>query len=557
MSGRGELRRGEFRRSEPPRGELGSGEPRSGSLRSASLRSGALLGAVVLGVLAEALIRVPGRPGLNVALWAISGVAVLVVLFRRRSEPASWEARGLVAGALGFAGVLMVRDADALAVFSLFAAVVLLLMAAGRGAAAWASRAQPSEVAFAVLRVSMLSAAGPLGWGRAAPGAVVGEGGRAGHAGGAGQAGQADQAGRPAWPGRADWARSTRTVVRGTTMALPALLVLGALLTSADPVFATMVQDAFRVDLEALLERVVFAAVIAWLTAGYLRAILVRDDGVMDRLRLPRPALAAAEVSVALWMLNLLFVVFMAVQLRYLFGGAGLVEVTAGLSYAEYARRGFFELVATAALVVPLLLLADWAATPATRRSRDVLRATMVVLVVLLVGVIVSAAYRMRLYQDAYGLTELRLYVSMVIVWLTAVLGWLVLTVLRDRRERFAFGAILAGVACIAALHLLNPHALIARVNLDRAAAGEEYDGAYLRTLSADAVPVLLARLDRIPEAERCTAARMLEERWSGERPGGWRTWNLSDWRARRMVAPLAPLTGTLGCPNEGWVARP
>jgi hypothetical protein len=535
MSGRSESRRGELRHGEPPGEELGSVEPRNGTGRTASLRSGALLGAVALGVLADALIRVPGRPGLNVALWAIAGVAVLVVLLRRRSQPASWESRGLMAGALGFAGVLVVRDADALAVFSLFAAVVLLLVAAGRGAGAWAARAQPSEVVFAVLRVAMLSAAGPLGWGRAAPEAVVREGGQA---------------------GRADWARSTRTVVRGTAMALPALLVLGALLMSADPVFATIVHGAFRTDLEPFLEHVVFAAVIAWLTAGYLRAILVRDDGVMDRLRLPRPALAAAEVSVALWTLNLLFVVFMAVQLRYLFGGAGLVEVTAGLSYADYARRGFFELVATAALVVPLLLLADWAASPATRRSRGVLRATMIVLVVLLVGVIASAAYRMRLYQDAYGLTELRLYVSAVIVWLTAVLGWLVLTVLRNRRERFAFGAILAGVACIAALHLLNPHALIARVNLDRAAAGQEYDGAYLRTLSADAVPVLLARLDRLPEAERCNAARMLEERWSGERPGGWRTWNLSDWRARRMVAPLAPLasiTGTLGCPGEGW----
>ena len=53
-------------------------------------------------------------------------------------------------------------------------------------------------------------------------------------------------------------------------------------------------------------------------------------------------------------------------------------------------------------------------------------------------SVIASAAYRMRLYQEAYGLTEERLYGSVFIVWLTAVLGWLVFTVLRGRRERFA-----------------------------------------------------------------------------------------------------------------------
>src|SRR5690606_22337231 len=118
----------------------------------------------------------------------------------------------------------------------------------------------------------------------------------------------------------------------------------------------------------------------------------------------------------------------------------------------------------------------------------------------------------------------------------------------RGRRERFAFGIIIAGLACIAALHVLNPHALIPRVNLDRAAAGEVYDGTYLCTLSADAVPTLLARIDQLPQAERCRVEHMVEERWAGDRPGGWRTWNLSDWRARRLVAARTP---TVACPDE------
>jgi hypothetical protein len=489
------------------------------------LRRPALLWAVALGVLADLLVRVPGRPGLNVALWALAGVAVLVVLARRRGEPVARETWWLVGGALGFAGALVLRDAEALAVFGLFAAVTMLMLAAGRATAAWAPRARVSDILFAVLRVAVLCAAGPIGWGRGAPRPAA-------HAGG--------------------WARRTRTVVRGTVMALPALLVLGALLMSADPVFERMVLGALPTDFEPLVEHLLFTGVIAWLTAGYLRAFLVRDEAVIGRLQVPRPALSAAEVSVALWILNLLFIGFMAVQLRYLFGGADLVEVTAGLSYAEYARRGFFELVAAAALVVPFILLADWAAAPEASRARAVLRATTLVLIVLLVGVIASAAYRMRLYQDAYGLTELRLYVSVAIIWLTAVLGWLVFTVLRGQRERFAFGGIIAGLACIAALQALNPHAFITRVNIDRAAAGAEFDGDYLSGLSADAVPTLVGRLDRLSETERCRVVSMLEERWSGERQGGWRAWNLSDWRARRLVVgPGAIPTRVRACPVE------
>lgn len=484
----------------------------SSFLNRFGLKGLALLSAGALGVLADALLRVPGRPGLNLALWAAAGVVVLVVLQWRRGTPLAGEARWLTGGALGFAVALMLRDAEALAVFSLFAAIVLLALAAGRAAAGWALQARISDVAFAGARVAVLCLAGPLGWRRDTADPDAGSG---------------------------DWKRHLRTVLRGTIIAAPALLILTALLMSADPVFAGMVENLFRFDMESLIEHFVFVAFIAWFTAGYLRAFLVRDDAFMDGLHVPRPNLAVAEVSVALWILNLLFLVFMAVQLRYLFGGSDLVEVTAGLNYAEYARRGFFELVATAALVLPILLLADWAAAPDSSRSRTVLRGTALVLVVLLMGVIASATYRMWLYQEAYGLTELRLYVNVFIVWLTAVLGWLVYTVLRGRHERFAFGAIMAGLACIAALHLLNPHALIARVNLDRAAGGAEYDGNYLRTLSADVVPVLLGRLEEMPERERRAVVCILEQRWGGERPGGWRSWNLGDWRARRLVESL------------------
>ena len=482
------------------------------SVRTA-LRSPALLSAVALGILADALLgRVPGRPGLNLTLWALAGGAVLVFLLQRRSDPPARESQWFVAGALVFALAFTLRDAEALAAFSVFAGVILMILAAGRAATAWASDTQISDIVFSGARVALLCAAGPLGWGRAAPNASARGSG---------------------------WTTRGRTLLRGTVMALPALLVLGALLMSADPVFARVIRDVFQIDIEPLIEHLAVATFIAWLSAGYLRAILVSDDEIMDKLRVPKPALAAAEVSVALWILNLLFLLFMIVQLRYLFGGANLVEVTPGLSYADYARRGFFELVATTALVVPILLVADWAAAPNEARQRTVLRGTMLVLAVLLLGVIASAAYRMSLYQSAYGLTEDRVYGSMIIVWLTLVLGWLLLTVLRGRRERFALGAIVAGVTCVGGLHVVNPHALIARVNLDRAAAGKEYDGSYLRTLSADAVPVIVARLEQLPQAERCSAARMLDERWSGERRGGWRTWNLSDWRARRLVAPL------------------
>jgi Domain of unknown function (DUF4173) len=486
-----------------------------GVMSGPRIRDTALACALLLGLFADLIVRAPGRPGLNVALWAEAGVAALWLLSLRRETPISRESWWLVGGAAGFAALLVLRDADALAVFCVFAAIVLLGLAAGRAAVAWATRAQIVDVATAAVRVGVFIALGPLGWS-------------------IGNARQTAALASTAEPSRP---RYVRMVARGTLMALLPLLVLAALLANADPVFGRLLQWLFD---SVLLEHVAFAVLIGWFTSGYLRAFLVSDEHVMERVRIPRPALAPSEITVALSLLNVLFIVFLAVQARYLFGGANLVEVTEGLSYADYARRGFFELVAATALVVPVLLVADWAAAEDTGRDRRILRATSTLLVVLLAGVLASAAYRMKLYQDAYGLTEQRLYVSVFMVWLTFVLGWLAASVLRGRRQGFALGAIAGGLACIAGLHVLNPHALIARVNISRAASGAEFDGSYLRTLSADAVPTLIARLPTLPNEERCRVAARLKERWSGERPGGWRTWNLSDARARRLAADFS-----------------
>jgi hypothetical protein len=468
------------------------------------IREVTLAGAVLLGVLADVLVRVEGRPGINVFIWALAGTAVLWLSSRQRPTPVSTETKWLVGSALAFSALLMLRDAEALAAFCLFSCVVLLGHAAGRAAMAWARTAYITDVAAAALRVAAFIALGPLGW-------------------------SIGSAREPA-PSKS----RVRTLARGTVMAVPPLIILSTLLSSADPIF----EQVLFANIKPALEHIAFAGVVAWFASGYMRAFMVRDD-VVERVAIPRIKIAPSEITVALSLIVVLFVVFLIVQVRYLFGGADLIQVTAGLTYSEYARRGFFEMVAAAAFLVPVLLIADWCASDDDARGKRIVHATSTLIVLLLAGILGSAAYRMKLYQDAYGLTEDRLYGSFFMIWLAAVLTWLAFTVLRGKRRGFAFGAVLAGLACLVVLHVVNPHALIARVNIARAMSGAEYDGRYLTSLSADAVPTLVDRLAGLPREERCRVSSVLVKNWSGHRQGGWRTWNLSDARARRIVANL------------------
>jgi len=153
-------------------------------------------------------------------------------------------------------------------------------------------------------------------------------------------------------------ARQARGTAVGLAAAVPVTLVFGGLLMQADPVFDRLVTRTFDIELAPILSHLSLVLLWGWLAAGVLRA-LCRPDGDAP-VAVRGGWFGLGEVGTVLVILDALFLAFVAVQFRYLFGGSELVRQLTGMSYAEYARRGFFELVTVASLSLPLLLLADW-----------------------------------------------------------------------------------------------------------------------------------------------------------------------------------------------------
>lgn len=228
---------------------------------------------------------------------------------------------------------------------------------------------------------------------------------------------------------------------------------------------------------------------------------------------------------------------FLAVQARYLFGGHELIAARTGLTYAEYARQGFFQLTAVAALALSVLLAADWLNRDAAPKERRVLRVTAALLVGLVYVVMASAIYRMRLYQDAYGLTELRVYTMAFMLWLAVVFVWFCATVLRGRREHFAFGALVTGLAFVVGLHVLNPDACIVRANAERITPQRGFDAKYAAALGADAIPALVDALPALDDGARNAVSAHLRKWGVTNVNGDWRTWSWSRHYARRRLA--------------------
>ena len=344
--------------------------------------------------------------------------------------------------------------------------------------------------------------------------------------------------------------RHARAAGAGTLLAFPLLLVFGALFASADAVFGDVIAGMFAVDFTAVASHTFFIALCAALAGGYLRGALLRPAPPPRAVDGHGPSLSIISVGTTLGLLNLLFLLFVVVQVRYFFGGAGLVQATTGLTYAEYARRGFFELVTASALVLPILLATDWVVRDESREDRRTFRYLAGLLLALLAVVMASALERMRLYVKEFGLSEIRLYSTAFMVYLASVFAWFSWTVLRGRRRRFAFGALVQGFAVLAGLHLLSPDAFIVRTNLARPATHRPFDAAYAASLSADAVPDLLAAFPQLDEREKCLAAARLLGRWT--RDDDWRTWNLSRARARRRVREQEATLRALSCKESG-----
>ncbi|WP_067129111.1 DUF4153 domain-containing protein [Microtetraspora malaysiensis] len=459
-----------------------------------------------------AAVAMPYAPlGAGVVAGAVSlGVATLLALLpvvRRRLTP--WTVGfGLLAYAL--VSVAMFRDADWLVTPSLlagFGAASLAVSGAGTG---W----------LGVIRggLSVLLTLPPLPWFLSAPMKRL-------------------------FKGR--WLLSGLASA-GLTVVL--LGVFGLLFSSADAVFSTFARELLRApDWAADLPyRTVLFVVFGLLVVA---AVLVGLRPVVE----PEPPNLRAPVSRMVWVvplvgLNLLFASFVAVQVTVLFGGNRRVLSTAGLTYAEYARSGFFELVTVSVFVLGVVAAAVVFLHLRGAADRWLLAGLLGPLCVFTLVVLASALHRLDLYISAYGVTRLRAIVEATLWWLAAVFV-LVLAAGAVRLARHGTAWFSRTFVLVTGLSLLafagwNPEARVAETQLSVRGV-HRLDHDYLAGLGAEAVPAL----DRLPEPVRSCVLRDVVAANRLDRPDPWNGWNLARERARDVLR-RHPVRADAECPD-------
>ena len=295
--------------------------------------------------------------------------------------------------------------------------------------------------------------------------------------------------------------KKANSIILGIVIAIPFLLIFLALFTSADQLFAKSFSELFNdVEIGENVFRFLRDIIVAlfFLASGILmysrmnKTVTEKDSQAL--LNMNNVAVITFLIS-----LNILFAIFVIFQAAYFFGGEALITAQ-DITYAEYARHGFFELLFASGLVFGIV----WFIYRTTEMKNRIIAILNVVMIALTGIIIISAISRLLLYIDTYGLTRARWWAAACIVIIgltlfTAAIGTLVKISYRNMAKTI----FLMSLMFAAILLVVKSDGFIAQYNVNRYLQGKtkSIDVSYLlNNLSSDAVPALVNLANNAPD---------------------------------------------------------
>lgn len=204
-----------------------------------------------------------------------------------------------------------------------------------------------------------------------------------------------------------------------------------------------------------------------------------------------------------------------------------------GFTYAQYARRGFFELCALSAINLILIACINW-----LTHAKLGGRVLQVLLSAATFGFITLSICKMTLYIQTYDLTLKRVYTMWFMLFLGIVFLIALWKIVRPKKK-IAGSIVLVASVMFLTLLCADADSLIARFNIERYEEGGTLDVSAMYSLSDSVVPQLMEiYLD--PDTEEgmrddvqavlMNRCRRLQSR------EGWECFNLSSHLARQAM---------------------
>lgn len=281
----------------------------------------------------------------------------------------------------------------------------------------------------------------------------------------------------------------TKNILLGIFIALPLLWVIVGLLSSADLLFGKMAHDIYKFIFSSNLFSVVIMTFLGYITCYCIICGSTSRAGIEEK----EQSLNKADSSIAITALSLLCLVygiFCSIQVLYLFAD-GLFVLPVEFTFAEYARRGFFELLLVTLINIMLMIICTtWF------KESKIIRLLLTFMTACTYIMIGSAVYRMLLYIGAYQLTFLRLFVLLFLLMDIFVLAGVIILVYHKTFPLFGYCVAVVSV-CYLLFSFAKPDYFIASYHIQHEKSINEEDVLYLtEELSFDAAPAVVPFLE-------------------------------------------------------------
>lgn len=329
-----------------------------------------------------------------------------------------------------------------------------------------------------------------------------------------------------------------RKVIIGIIIAIPFLFVIINLLISADAQFERLLSNLPQL-INIRADYLFRTAIIIFFTFsffGFMQVLLQKNAYIVKKEE-PVKAISIDGVITLtiLLLLNIVYILFVIIQFKYFFSGT----LDEGYTYAEYARRGFFELL----FITMINLTVTTGVIYFTNNISGILKRTIRIALTILVissGVIlISAFMRLSLYEDAYGFTFTRVLAHSFMIFLMIIFTYTLVKIWLDKLSLFHFYFI-SSLIYYTGINIINFDNFVVDRNIERFEETGKIDIYYLNQLSATGILGLIEIYEKngqIPELEEML--KELKEDRGYLKNDSWQSYNVTRDKAFKKLGEL------------------
>lgn len=328
------------------------------------------------------------------------------------------------------------------------------------------------------------------------------------------------------------FSKNTGAVLVGALLAIPLLIIVVLLLTSADAAFAGLVRMLPKVSIAEVMMTVIFGTCTACVL--YSRGTALRHHKPTQKITIPRSGIHHLTVNTVLGMICLVYLMYLFSQLAYFAGGfSGILPN--GYTMAEYARRGFFEMAWLCAINLGLMALTIGLVRKAAKTPLST-RILCLFIGIVTLFFVTAASAKMAMYISSYGLTRLRVLTEVIMVFL-GIATVLVCVWLFAPKMPYMKAMLLVALVMGAVVLWADVDTIVARYNVQAYQSGalETVDVEYLTTLSAGAVPYIAQLAQDGNQAAQAFMEQNSSIRYWDSMYHDLRSWNWADWIAGQL----------------------